>query len=182
MFSTNYRIELLYYMHLMGNRIIWYTTVRHNEHTHFCRNFVAKSAIWFSENEGGGQRPFGTFPKFHPFWCPHLSLRHDKIGLSRSYWARCLWLLAHDTARQCDDDYDNDYGDDDIDDADDDDDDCLPYLSSDHFFQNWLLHYQLVAYLYMPRRSQTFLFYFDIFTKRVKQSLPTMRHASLQFH
>ena len=26
----------------------------HNQHTHFCRNFVARSAIWFSENEGGG--------------------------------------------------------------------------------------------------------------------------------
>ena len=36
--------------------------------------FVAKSAIWFSENEGGGQRPFGTFPKIHPFWWRHLSL------------------------------------------------------------------------------------------------------------
>ena len=27
---------------------------RHNEHTHFCRTYVAKSAIWFFENEGGG--------------------------------------------------------------------------------------------------------------------------------
>ena len=38
------------------------------------RTFVAKSAIWFSENEGGGQRPFGTFPKIHPFWRRRLSL------------------------------------------------------------------------------------------------------------
>ena len=47
---------------------------RHTEHTHFCRNFVAKSATWFSENEGGGQRPFGTFPKNHQFWRRHPSL------------------------------------------------------------------------------------------------------------
>ena len=33
-----------------------------------------KSAIWFSENEGGGQRPFGTFPKIHPFWSGEASL------------------------------------------------------------------------------------------------------------
>ena len=32
---------------------------RHNEHTHFCRNFRK----W-----GGDQRPFGSFPKIHPFW------------------------------------------------------------------------------------------------------------------
>ena len=38
------------------------------------RTFVAKSAIWFSENEGGGQRPFGTFPKIHQFWRRHPSL------------------------------------------------------------------------------------------------------------
>ena len=34
---------------------------RHNEHTHFCRNFVAKSAIWFSENEGGGSKAVWNF-------------------------------------------------------------------------------------------------------------------------
>ena len=34
---------------------------RHNEHTHFCRNFVAKSAIWFSENEGGGSNAVWNF-------------------------------------------------------------------------------------------------------------------------
>ena len=28
--------------------------------------FGKKYAIQFSENEGGGQRPFGTFPKIHP--------------------------------------------------------------------------------------------------------------------
>ena len=34
---------------------------------------IAKS---FSENKGwgGGQRPFGTFPKIHPFWWRHPSL------------------------------------------------------------------------------------------------------------
>ena len=28
----------------------------------------------FPKMRGGGQRPFGTFPKFHPFWCAHPSL------------------------------------------------------------------------------------------------------------
>ena len=37
--------------------------------------FRKKNAIWFSENEGGGgQRPFGIFPKVHPFWWCHPSL------------------------------------------------------------------------------------------------------------
>ena len=34
---------------------------RHTEHTHFCRNFVAKSATWFSENEGGGSKAVWNF-------------------------------------------------------------------------------------------------------------------------
>ena len=34
---------------------------RHNEHMHFCRNFVAKSAIWFSENEGGESKAVWNF-------------------------------------------------------------------------------------------------------------------------
>ena len=53
----------------------------HNEHTHFCRTFVAKSAIWFSENEGGDQRPFGSFPKIHPFWWGEASL-NQKLYIS----------------------------------------------------------------------------------------------------
>ena len=36
---------------------------RHTEHTHFCRNFVAKSATWFSENEGGGSKAVWNFSK-----------------------------------------------------------------------------------------------------------------------
>ena len=32
----------------------------------------------FPKMRGGrGQRPFGTFTKFHPFWCAHPSLRED---------------------------------------------------------------------------------------------------------
>ena len=70
----------------------------HNEHTHFCRNFVAKSAIWFSENEGGGQRPFGTFPKIHPFWRRRLSYKafagsHGRCrGLQFWMWAKTMVL------------------------------------------------------------------------------------------
>ena len=41
---------------------------RHTEHTHFCRNFVAKSATWFSENEGGGDKGrLELFQKFISF-------------------------------------------------------------------------------------------------------------------
>ena len=42
---------------------------------YFGHDFQKKSATWFSENEGGGvQRPFGTFPKIHPFWEGNASL------------------------------------------------------------------------------------------------------------
>ena len=39
-----------------------------------------KFATWFSENEGGGQRPFGTFPKIHPFWRCGASLSEEING------------------------------------------------------------------------------------------------------
>ena len=45
MFLPYYHVEHLCYMHLMGNRIIKYTNVPPYEHTHFCHNFVAKSAM-----------------------------------------------------------------------------------------------------------------------------------------
>ena len=44
---------------------------------YFGHEFRRKSATWFSENEGGGQRPFWTFPKIHPFWRGDASLRAD---------------------------------------------------------------------------------------------------------
>ena len=31
-------------------------------------DFQKKIATWFSENEGDGQGPFGTFPNIHPIW------------------------------------------------------------------------------------------------------------------
>ena len=85
MFLPYYHVEHLCYMHLMGNRIIKYT-----KHTHFCRNFVAKSATLFSENEGGGQRPFGTFPKIHPFRMWQASLMymdHVQLYIESSYFS-----------------------------------------------------------------------------------------------
>ena len=33
-----------------------------------------KNARIFSENEGGGQRPYEIFAKIHPFWYQYLSL------------------------------------------------------------------------------------------------------------
>ena len=38
----------------------------------FKHEIYNKFATRFSENEREGQRPFGTFPKIHPFWCPSL--------------------------------------------------------------------------------------------------------------
>ena len=34
----------------------------------------------FPKMRGGGQRPFGTFPKIHPFWLGHPSLRTFREG------------------------------------------------------------------------------------------------------
>ena len=53
---------------------------------YFGHEFWNKSATWFSKNEvGGGQRPFGAFPKNKPFWRRHPSLR----GFDRT------WNLLH---------------------------------------------------------------------------------------
>ena len=41
----------------------------------WCNWFAEKIAIFFSEKgAGGGQRPFGNFPKIHPFWYRQASL------------------------------------------------------------------------------------------------------------
>ena len=37
-------------------------------------NFRKKLQYNFLKNEGGGQLPFGTFPKIHPFWKGKASL------------------------------------------------------------------------------------------------------------
>ena len=36
--------------------------------------FKKKVQYYFPKMRGGGQRPFGIFPKFHPFWYRHPSL------------------------------------------------------------------------------------------------------------
>ena len=46
---------------------------------HISGNITKKSATNFfwignANMRGGGQRPFGTFPKIHPFWKPDTSL------------------------------------------------------------------------------------------------------------
>ena len=41
----------------------------------------------FQKWGGGGQRPFGNFPKFHPFWCGHPSLRKVQT------WGRVWYYL-----------------------------------------------------------------------------------------
>ena len=54
------------------------------------RTFVAKLQFLsrnpqydFPKMRGGGQRPFGTFPKIHPFWSGDTSLRDHSHLASR---------------------------------------------------------------------------------------------------
>ena len=57
---------------------------------YFGHEFRNKSATWFSENEGGGQRPFGTFPKIHPFWEGDASLIvNGKLKIAKKF--ECTW-------------------------------------------------------------------------------------------
>ena len=50
--------------------------------------WVNNGWLWFENDEN----PFNGFSILI------LIIRRDKIGLRRSYWARCLWLLTHDSA------------------------------------------------------------------------------------
>ena len=72
------------------------------------RTFVAKSATWFSENEGGGcQRPIGIFPKIHPFLKDHPSrmtiivhcISADKWIFSPPSFQHKTLSLIHDQAQ-----------------------------------------------------------------------------------
>ena len=61
---------------------------RHNEHTHFCRNFVAKSAIWFSKDEGGVKgrlELFRSFIRFGDAVCP-LVISQLAFWYFESFW------------------------------------------------------------------------------------------------
>ena len=42
-------------------------------------SIIKHFAISENEGQGGGQRPFGIFPKIHPIWQPDPSLRHDPM-------------------------------------------------------------------------------------------------------
>ena len=42
-------------------------------------NFRKNLQYNFPKNEGGGQWPFGTFPKIHPFWKGKASLRNRDL-------------------------------------------------------------------------------------------------------
>ena len=55
---------------------------------YFGHEFQKKIATQLSENEGGagGQRPFGTFPKIHPFWKGNASLRLPRLQSPTSAW------------------------------------------------------------------------------------------------
>ena len=43
-------------------------------------NFGTNPQHDFLKMRGGGQRPFGTFPKIHPFWSGEASLRHGPLA------------------------------------------------------------------------------------------------------
>ena len=43
--------------------------------------------------EEGGQRSFGTFPKFHPFWCAHPSLMTDDNGDNSDFYSGFIRFL-----------------------------------------------------------------------------------------
>ena len=43
----------------------------------------------FPKMRGGGQRPFGTFPKIHPFWYPKASLSLQASRCWLCWW--CWW-------------------------------------------------------------------------------------------
>ena len=68
MFSTNYHVELLYYMHLMVNRIIYYTTVlpkwTYALLSQFCREI--RNMI-FQKWGGGGSNAVWNFSSFRFF-------------------------------------------------------------------------------------------------------------------
>ena len=45
----------------------------------------------FPKMRGGGQRPFGTFPKIHPFWSARPSLRE---AIKKKNWKKAVRLTA----------------------------------------------------------------------------------------
>ena len=57
------------------------------------RTFVTilsrKAQYNFPKMRGGGQRPFGTFPKTHPIWCSHPPL--NKTASFFCDWGCCWW-------------------------------------------------------------------------------------------
>ena len=63
----------------------------------FLLSFPNKFATWFSENEGGGQRPFGTIPKIDPFWYRHSVLRYELEKRLRSVYR----FVEHGVSKSC---------------------------------------------------------------------------------
>ena len=77
---------------IMNIRTFW----NNNEHTHFCREIThfcreIRNIIFRKWWGGGGQRPFGTFPKIHPFWSGDASLSqryHLRIAKTQGFTSR----------------------------------------------------------------------------------------------
>ena len=58
-------------------------------------NFRKKLQHNFPKMSGGGQRPFGTFPKIHPFWKGNASLRGKEIEGSDGLGQMDICLFGH---------------------------------------------------------------------------------------
>ena len=59
-------------------------------------NFGTNPQHDFPKMRGGGQRPFGTFPKIHPFWSGDASLRGDCLRKSE-----CLFMNQQKYHHDC---------------------------------------------------------------------------------
>ena len=55
-------------------------------------NFRKKLQHNFPKMRGGGQRPFGTFPKIHPFWKGSASLSWKTMKMENIIMGR-VWFL-----------------------------------------------------------------------------------------
>ena len=57
--------------------------------------------FFFCQNEGGGQRPFETFPNIHLFWVPgSQKIRHQKLFCRLPWTRRACWQCFLRSLRQ----------------------------------------------------------------------------------
>ena len=81
----------------MGGGVISANVVHYKQHVkkELQQNFELRG--------GGGQMPFGRFPKIHPFWQRQASIRNGSIVMSESVMTKGLMLeglMQHTTVRK----------------------------------------------------------------------------------